>query len=206
MDARSLLYSLDLERALRFAARCHRHQLRKASDTPYIEHVMGVALLLDRLGFAEEVVIAGLLHDVVEDTDATLEQVEAEFGSEVAETVRHCSEVKTDAAGNKRPWADRKRDHLAALAHAPVAARAVVLADKLHNLISMELDLREGRVVWQAFNADRAQVIDYYNRTLEQLGTDEQRLVDLAARGRRTLAAIEEFESGKSRKDSRLAR
>jgi (p)ppGpp synthase/HD superfamily hydrolase len=206
MDGRSALYSLDLERALRFAARCHRHQLRKASDTPYVEHVMGVALLLDRLGFPEEVVIAGLLHDVVEDTDATLERLEAEFGAEVAETVRHCSEVKTDAAGKKRPWAERKRDHLAALEHAPVAARAIVLADKLHNLVSIELDLREGRPVWAAFNANRALVLDYYKQALDQLGTGDPRLVELAARGRRTLAAIEEFESGKSGKDSRLAR
>jgi (p)ppGpp synthase/HD superfamily hydrolase len=202
MDRPGTLYSLDLERALRWAAVAHRDQVRKASDTPYVEHVMGVALVLDRLGFAEEVVIAGLLHDVVEDTPATLADVEARFGSAVAETVRHCSEIKTDATGRKRPWIDRKRDHLEALRQAPVEARAVVLADKLHNLISIELDLREGREVWSRFNADRTAVLDYYRRTLEQLGGGDALLLELAECGRQALAAIEAFESGKTGKDS----
>jgi (p)ppGpp synthase/HD superfamily hydrolase len=205
MDDR-VLFSFDLERALRWAAVCHEGQRRKGSDTPYIEHVVAVALLLDRLGFAEEVVIAGLLHDVVEDTSATLEDVKSQFGAEVAAVVGHCSEVKTDAAGQKRPWAVRKREHLEALLHAPAAARAVVLADKLHNLISIELDLRAGRDVWSAFNAGRTAVLEYYRKSLEQLPTEDPRLVNLADRGRRVLAAIEAYESGKSGKDSRLAR
>jgi (p)ppGpp synthase/HD superfamily hydrolase len=206
MDRPGALYSLDLERALRWAAVCHRDQVRKASDIPYVEHVVGVALLLDRLGFAEEVVIAGLLHDVVEDTPATLEEVAARFGARVAETVRHCSEIKTDATGAKRPWIDRKRDHLEALQQAPVDARAVVLADKLHNLISIALDLREGCDVWSRFNADRDQVLDYYRRTLEQLGNDDDRLRELANRGLQTLQAIAAYESGKTAEDSRVNR
>jgi (p)ppGpp synthase/HD superfamily hydrolase len=206
MDRPERLYSLVLERALRWAAVCHRDQVRKGSDTPYVEHVMGVALMLDRLGFAEEVVIAGLLHDVVEDTSATLADIETMFGARVAETVRHCSEQKTDAAGRKRPWIDRKRDHLEVLQQAPTDARAVVLADKLHNLISIELDLREGRAVWSKFNADRLQVLEYHRKTLEQLGTGDPRLEELAKRGLQTLAAIEALESGKTGEDSRLNR
>jgi (p)ppGpp synthase/HD superfamily hydrolase len=206
MDRAETLCSLGLERALRWAAVCHRDQVRKGSDTPYIEHVVGVALILDRLGFAEEVVIAGLLHDVVEDTTATLADVKTRFGARVAETVHHCSEIKTDAAGRKRPWIDRKRDHLEALQQAPADARAVVLADKLHNLVSIELDLREGRAVWSKFNADRIQVLDYYLRTFEQLGAGDPRLAELAERGRQTLAAIDAFESAKTSEDSWLAR
>jgi (p)ppGpp synthase/HD superfamily hydrolase len=202
MDRPGAVFSLDLERALRWAAVCHRDQVRKASDTPYVEHVMGVALILDRLGFAEEVVIAGLLHDVVEDTPATLADVAARFGTTVAEIVRHCSEIKTDAAGRKRPWIDRKRDHLQALRQAPVDARAVVLADKLHNLISIELDLREGGEVWSRFNADRIEVLDHYRKTLEQLGSDDPRVRELADRGLKVLAAIAALDSGKTGKDS----
>ena len=59
-----------------------------------------------------------------------------------------CSEIKLDADGRKRPWIDRERDRLVALAGALSAARAVLLADKLHNLLSMELDLGEGRPIW----------------------------------------------------------
>jgi (p)ppGpp synthase/HD superfamily hydrolase len=190
MDRRPALLSLDLERALRWAAICHRDQSRRVCDAPYIEHAMGVALIVDRAGFGDEVVIAGLLHDVVEDTAATLEQVEARFGSAVAEIVRHCSEVKTDAAGVKRPWIDRKRDHLEAMAQAPVDARAVLLADKLHNLLSIELDLSEGRPVWSSFHAERDQVLWYYRTALDLLGTGDPRLEALAHACRTVLAAI----------------
>ena len=116
------LMTLRLERALRWSAECHQGQTCRSSPTPYFEHVMAVALVLDRAGFGEDVVIAGLLHDVIEDTEATFEDVAARFGADVAETVRHCSEVKLDASGNKRPWIDRKRDHIAAIAFAPMAA------------------------------------------------------------------------------------
>ena len=188
------LLTLDLERALRWAATCHHGQSRRGCEAPYVEHVMGVALILDRLGFAEEVVIAGLLHDVVEDTAATLGDVEARFGPAVAETVRHCSEIKVDAEGRKRPWIDRKRDHLEAMTRAPVAARSVILADKLHNLVSIELDLREGRAVWPAFHADRSRVLWYHRAAIDQLGTGDPRLEALASRCREALAAIEALE------------
>ncbi len=104
-----------LEKAMRWSALCHLGQTRKGSDVPYFEHAAAVALILDRAGFDEDVVIAGLLHDVVEDTAATLEDVGARFGPDVREMVQGCSEVKLDAEGRKRPWIDRKRDHLAAL-------------------------------------------------------------------------------------------
>ena len=104
-----------LEQAMRWAAQAHAGQTRRNSDTPYFEHVAAVALILDRSGFSEDVVIAGVLHDIVEDTAATLADVAQRFGDLVSEMVRHCSEVKTDEHGNKRPWIDRKRDHLAAL-------------------------------------------------------------------------------------------
>ena len=133
--------SMTLERAIRRAADWHDGQHRKGSTLPYMVHPFAVAMILDRLGFAEDVVIAGLLHDVVEDTEATLADVETEFGPRVAELVGWCSERKKDDSGAHRPWADRKRDHIEALAAAPTDARAVVLADKLHNLTSIRFDL-----------------------------------------------------------------
>src|SRR5437764_174675 len=95
---------LTFERALRLAAVGHRDQVRKGSGVPYIEHPMAVALILDRAGFDEETVIAGLLHDLVEDTDVTLEQVREGFGDRVAEMVAYCSEEKLDSQARNRPW------------------------------------------------------------------------------------------------------
>ena len=186
-----MLFSMNLERALRWAAECHGGQTRRCGAVPYFEHVVGVALILDRLGFAEDVVVAGLLHDVVEDTEATLDDVRARFGPIVADLVAHGTEVKRDAQGLKRPWVDRKRDHLAALADAPAPARALVLADKLHNLVSRSCDLREGRPVWSLFHADRDQVVAYYRAAVDVCGWGGPQLEALAADCRRVLAEIE---------------
>jgi guanosine-3',5'-bis(diphosphate) 3'-pyrophosphohydrolase len=183
--------TLRLERAMRFAAQAHAGQSRKGSDTPYFEHLAAVALILDRAGFSEDVVIAGLLHDVVEDTPVTFEQVAELFGDTVSDLVRHCSESKTDDQGRKRPWIDRKRDHIAALAHAPAEARGIILADKLHNLISIELDLREERPVWSQFHAVREQVVWYYHATIDVCGQGDPRLEQLAMSCRDVLACIE---------------
>ncbi|MCA1686012.1 MAG: HD domain-containing protein [Planctomycetia bacterium] len=185
------LLSPDLERALRWASTAHQGQVRRGSGVPYFEHVVAVAMIVDRLGFGEDVVVAGLLHDVVEDTPATFDEVRARFGPAVADLVAHCSEVKTEAGGRERPWNDRKRDHLAALAAAPVEARAVALADKLHNLLSIACDLRDGRPVWSLFHADRGSVLGYYRAALDTLGAGDPRLSALAAEARRTLDEVE---------------
>jgi (p)ppGpp synthase/HD superfamily hydrolase len=179
-----------LDRALRWAAVCHEGQKRRSSDTPYFEHVAAVALIVDRAGFEEDVVIGGVLHDLVEDTPATLDDIANRFGPAVAEIVRHCSEVKTDAQGAKRSWIDRKRDHIAAISSAPVDARAVFLADKLHNLISIELDLVERRSVWPQFHAAREQVLWYYQAAIDAGGRDDARLERLAGLALETLRRV----------------
>jgi (p)ppGpp synthase/HD superfamily hydrolase len=194
-----MLMSEVLETALRWAAIRHRDQTRKGSGTPYFEHVVGVAMILDRLGFEEDVIedviVAALLHDVVEDTEATLDDVRENFGDSVASLVAHCSEVKLDPAGQKRPWEDRKRDHLAALAEAPTEARAIVLADKLHNLVSMVCDLRAGRPVWSLFNAEKARVLWYYEATFAALsdGSNDERITRLVAECRRVFDTVRTF-------------
>jgi guanosine-3',5'-bis(diphosphate) 3'-pyrophosphohydrolase len=175
---------------LRLAASGHRDQVRKGSGVPYIEHPMAVALILDRSGFDEEVVIAGLLHDLVEDTDAALDEVRKSFGDRVAEIVAGCSEEKLDAQGQKRPWPDRKRDHLEVVARSNDDVRAVVLADKLHNLISIQLDLSEGREVWSTFHAGRTEVLAYYEAMLSACESGEPRLARLLEECRGLLADV----------------
>ena len=189
-----MLFSTEMEHALRWALVCHRGQERRGSGVPYAQHVVAVAMILDRAGYPEEVVIAGLLHDAVEDTDVSLECLRDEFGPAVAALVAHASEVKLDADGQKRPWIDRKRDHLAALADAPANARALALADKLHNLLSIARDLADGRPVWSLFHADRKQVMWYYRAAIATLAVGEEAdpmLGALAAECRLRLAEVE---------------
>jgi (p)ppGpp synthase/HD superfamily hydrolase len=185
-----------MESALRRAAVWHCGQTRRSSGVPYVQHVVAVAMVLDRLGFPEEVVVAGLLHDAVEDAEATVEEIAAEFGPEVAALVAAASERKLDAQGLKRPWIDRKTEHLEALREASVEARAVALADKLHNLTSLLHDLRAGVPIWSSFNAERDQVLWYYRTAIAWYGTGDPRLERLAAECRAVLEQVEGTADG----------
>jgi (p)ppGpp synthase/HD superfamily hydrolase len=121
-------------RALDFAARKHVHQRRKGElAEPYVNHLSDVARLLAEATKGEDiaVVIAGLLHDTIEDTDTTFAELAKEFGPEVAELV---SEVTDDKA---LPKAERKRLQVETAPHKSPRARMIKLADKTSNLHSM---------------------------------------------------------------------
>jgi (p)ppGpp synthase/HD superfamily hydrolase len=194
MNATSPPWTHRLDEALGLAATAHANQARRGSGVPCIAHLVAVAWILERSGFGEDVVVAGLLHDLVEDTETTLDEVRTRFGPRVAELVGHCSEAKTDAAGGKRPWIDRKRDHLAALADAPSDARAIVLADKLHNLLSIRADLQAGRPIWTLFHADRDSVLRYHDAMISTCGAGDPRLERLAEECRQVLLALRQTD------------
>ena len=121
-------------RALDFAARKHVHQRRKGElAEPYVNHLSDVARLLAEATKGEDitVVIAGLLHDTIEDTETTFAELAKEFGPEVAELV---SEVTDDKA---LPKAERKRLQIETAPHKSRRARMIKLADKTSNLHSM---------------------------------------------------------------------
>jgi len=189
-DSSSPLITPRLEEAICLASKAHAGQFRRASGVPCFAHVAAVAWILERAGFPEDVVIAGLLHDLVEDTESTLDDIRSSFGPFVAELVGHCSEVKTDERGHERPWSDRKRDHLAAITDAPVEARAVVLADKLHNLVSIRSDLAAGRPIWTLFHADRDSVLWYYDAMIAACAPGDPRLERLANECRDVLESV----------------
>ncbi|REJ37683.1 MAG: phosphohydrolase [Bacillota bacterium] len=151
-----------LSAAVEFAIRAHGGQTRKGKDVPYITHPLAVALSLARAGCAEDVVIAGLLHDVVEDTSVTLEEVRDHFGPAVAEIVAACSEDK------RLPWEERKARMLETLTHAPLAVKLVACADKLHNIRDLRADYEQvGDRVWDRFNRGRQHQEWYYRGLLD---------------------------------------
>lgn len=175
---------------MRLASEWHRDQTRRGSRTPYIVHPFGVAAILDRFGFEEDVIITGLLHDVLEDTEIQVEEVGRQFGSRVATLVVACSEVKTDVSGSQRSWTDRKKEYVEVLVQAPMEARAVALADKLHNLLSILCDLEAGRPVWSLFHAGREDVLAYYRTCIDRFDR-ELELSPLAAAARQMLHEVE---------------
>jgi (p)ppGpp synthase/HD superfamily hydrolase len=185
------LYSPLLERALRFAADQHRSQNRKASSTPYITHPMQVAWILERAGFNDESLLAAaLLHDVVEDCNVGLMELRKEFSPAIARLVDAMSEQKLDSAGCRRPWEDRKREHLAQLPGATVEVKALMLADKLHNLETIALDLQSGDEVWSRFNAPKERLLWYYTTAVDACAGDDPRLVKLVTACREVLQRL----------------
>lgn len=180
-----------LETALRTAAVAHREQVRKCSDVPYVTHSAAVALILARFGFTdEELLAAALLHDVVEDTDVTLEELATQFPSATIEAVAALSETKNGTDGRLRPWEDRKAEHLRHIAAAPLAARAIALADKLHNMETMRLDLAAGTLSLSAFRAPPERLLWYYQSMIDAAAGDFLQLVPLAGACRTSLEQL----------------
>lgn len=155
-------------RAFLFAAEKHAGQGRKASTIPYIAHLMGVASLVLEAGGDEDLAIAGLLHDVVEDCGGTpmLKEVRRRFGKRVANIVDGCTDADTYP---KPPWRERKENYLRHLRKAGPETRLVSAADKLHNVRSILTDYRDaGESIWARFNGGRDGTLWYYRVLLDE--------------------------------------
>jgi (p)ppGpp synthase/HD superfamily hydrolase len=155
-------------KAFLFAAEKHAGQVRKASTTPYIAHLMGVASLALEFGGDEDMSIAALLHDVVEDCGgaAMLQEVKRRFGTRVAKMVDGCTDSDTFP---KPPWRERKENYLRHLKSADADTRLVSAADKLNNVRSILSDYREvGESIWERFNGRREGTLWYYRALLKE--------------------------------------
>ncbi len=159
-------FSERYDSALAFAAVAHRNQIRKGTTTPYITHVVHVSVILIRHGFGEDVVIAGLLHDVVEDCGVPLETLQAQFGDTVTRLVDAVSEHKVSGAV-ERPWQQRKAEKLEYLRAGGPDVAALKAADTLHNARSVAADLHaDGPQVWRRFKGSSDQTLWYYHEVL----------------------------------------
>ena len=156
-------------RAFLFASEKHSGQTRKASTIPYIAHLMGVASLVLEAGGDEDLAIAALLHDVVEDCGGKpmLKEVRRRFGKRVAHVVEGCTDDDT-GVDPKPPWRERKETYLRHLRTADADTRLVSAADKLNNVRSIVSDYRAvGESVWQRFKGGREGTLWYYRTLLE---------------------------------------
>jgi GTP pyrophosphokinase len=156
------------EQALLFATRKHSTQIRKGASTPYISHLLSVTALVLEAGGNEDLAIAALLHDVVEDCGGApmLKEVRRRFGKRVADVVEACSD--TDITP-KPPWRDRKEQYILHLRTADAGIRLVSIADKLHNARSILSDYRVfGEPIWQRFQGKREGTLWYYRALLDE--------------------------------------
>lgn len=151
--------------ALTYAERLHRKQTRKGNDIPYVAHLMAVSATVLEWGGDEDIAIAALLHDAVEDQGGvdTLREIEARFGGRVAGIVMGCTDSTSSDPAAKAPWEERKRHHVAELAQASLDIALVTAADKLHNLTAMIRDVRKhGPATMGRFNAKPERLLWYF--------------------------------------------
>lgn len=148
-----------IHKAIEFAAKAHVNQTRKGTNIPYIVHPFEVAQILTSNNCDDKLIVAGLLHDTVEDTVVTIEEIENEFGVEIANLVAACSEDKT------KSWEDRKKHTVDYLSNeASMDVLLLSCADKLSNLRSNKADYEKvGEKLWDRFNRPKKSQNWYYS-------------------------------------------
>lgn len=175
-----------LSRAVEYAARAHDGQVRKGTNLPYIVHPIEVAAICATFTDDAEVLAAAALHDVVEDTDVTIDEVEDLFGTRVAGIVAGDSENKREGLLAADTWKVRKAESIERMASAGDAGvRMVCLGDKLSNIRAIQRDYDGlGDGLWERFNQkDPAEHAWYYSAIADALrgelgGTDAWREYD----------------------------
>jgi (p)ppGpp synthase/HD superfamily hydrolase len=165
-----------LQRAFRYAAEKHRGQTRKATAVPYLSHLMAVASLVLEAGGDEEMAIAALLHDVVEDCGGMprLREIRRQFGPGVAKIVEGCTDSFTQP---KPEWIERKKDYLEEVKRAGRETRLVSSSDKLHNVRTILADYRQhGEAIWERFSGKREGTLWYYRALSEEYSRTPDRI------------------------------
>jgi (p)ppGpp synthase/HD superfamily hydrolase len=172
-------YSDVINHAFAFAAKHHDRQVRKGTKLPYLTHPANVAVILTRYSRDNDTIVAGILHDVIEDcvrdgyTRDMLEQrIGDKFGGKVLDTVLAVTYRRQDDDGIELSSEDRKTDYLKRLATASEAARWVCAADKIHNASSIISDLNrtvDSTSVWNRFGGGKSITADWYRRVYERL-------------------------------------
>lgn len=154
-----------IEKAIILASKAHRNQVRKGSDIPYITHPFAVGILLQKANCSEEVITSGILHDTLEDTETTYEDLKETFGDRVANLVAAASEHDKTLS-----WEERKQHTIDMLKGASLEEVQVIVADKLHNLKSIRNDLNlYGESVWQRFKRGKHHQHWYYANIVQVL-------------------------------------
>lgn len=147
-----------LDRAIVFAVKAHHNTERRGKGFPYIVHPMEAMEIVASITPDQELLAAAALHDTIEDTDVTVEQIRAEFGERIAELVHAESdqidgEVFTGVGNEEETWHARKQAAIDRLAAAPHDAKIVAMGDKLSNMRAIWRDYQtKGDALWSIFH------------------------------------------------------
>lgn len=167
------------DEALVFASEVHRLDKRKGTGKPYISHLLGVCSLVVDYGGDEEMAIAALLHDAVEDHGGRpmLQKIRERFGERVARIVDGCTDSYAEDPSQKAPWRERKEAYLERVRREDADVRMVSAADKLYNCRTIVRGVKKhGLSVLDRFNGGRGDTVWYYRQLVEayrEAGTHE---------------------------------
>ena len=147
-----------LDRAIIYAVRAHAGTERRGKGFPYIVHPMEAMAIVATLTADQELLAAAALHDVVEDTALTVEDIRAEFGDRVAELVEAESDKFVEGVSESDSWRTRKQAAIDRLAEAPLEVKMIAMGDKLSNMRAIARDYAlQGDRLWNLFHVkDRA--------------------------------------------------
>ncbi len=160
---RSMIYSEKIHKAAEIAARSHDGLFRKHPEgIPYFSHLAIVALMLERAGYDDEVVAAGLLHDILEDTDYSEDELRKVFGERVLEIVKGVSEDKSI-----KDWVERKRLYREMITNGSAEAAAISCADHIHNTRSFAQTMKEGVDIDAVFKVGVSERFRHENELIE---------------------------------------
>ncbi|MBO4571564.1 MAG: bifunctional (p)ppGpp synthetase/guanosine-3',5'-bis(diphosphate) 3'-pyrophosphohydrolase, partial [Bacteroidales bacterium] len=143
-----------LDRAIVFAVKAHAGTERRGKGFPYIVHPMEAVEIVSTMTTDQELLAAAALHDTVEDTPVTVEQIRAEFGPRIADLVASESDTFEEGVSEEDSWHARKQAAIDRLARASHDAKIVALGDKLSNMRAIARDYaQQGDALWNLFHA-----------------------------------------------------
>ena len=158
-----------LDRAILVAVRAHAGTERRGKGFPYIVHPMEAMEIVATMTADQELLAAAALHDTVEDTDVTVEQLRAEFGDRIAGLVAAESDAFVEGVSEEDSWHARKQAAIDRLARAPHDAKMVALGDKLSNMRAIARDYAvQGDALWNIFHAKDPKDHEWHYRGLAE--------------------------------------
>lgn len=156
-----MIISSKITKSIEFCCELHKNQTRKATSIPFASHPISVGFILLSAGYSEEIIIAGILHDILEDTSGTEKDIENIFGKRVVDLIKSVTENTSI-----KSWEDKKNNYLENLKNAENDMKAISAADALDNCRSMIRVLKSGVNIWNAFTVSPQKIINYYERRL----------------------------------------
>ena len=166
-----------LEEAIIFAVQAHSKQLRKGTNTPYILHPMEAAAIVGSMTDDQDIIIAAILHDTMEDTGISFDEIATNFGKRVAGLVQSETENKREHLPASETWLSRKQETINRLkAEEDIAVKMLALSDKLSNIRAMYRDhLFLGNKLWERFNQKDPEMHAWYYRAVASATAELQK-------------------------------